>query len=318
MTVQRTADSPVSGTLIGGQWLAVNERFVHVRFSGFDCAIDRYAATRENPYQVADAHLFERHLLFFAVLYDTCDVGFQVKKFLYCLGASCFHDQRQPLGENVISEHHHCHGEKRYGGIVRWTKYQPDCAADKTRKCSELNKHVLVENATPQRHHRHMHNMVPNSEDQGQGKHSGDPRGSTSEHASQLEGVDAGPECGEKRRAGDSRTHAVPSQDDEGERHEAHDRKHAERKPHAADGITNQPHSGNARSERDQKTPALAHQRALFFIIGTELAWVGDRVADILECLQQVFSACHTRVVLDKRLFMRQTDCNFVNPGSSA
>ena len=64
MTVQRTAYRPVSGTLIGGQWLAVNERFVHVRFPRFDHAVHRDPLTGADAHPVTDAHFFERRTNF--------------------------------------------------------------------------------------------------------------------------------------------------------------------------------------------------------------------------------------------------------------
>lgn len=58
--------------------------------------------------------------------------------------------------------------------------------------------------------------------------------------------------------------------------------------------------------DRDEEAPSLAHQLALLFLEGTELAGVVQRVADIAQHLQQLVGADSNRVVFDQRLLVRQ------------
>jgi len=80
---------------------------------------------------------------------------------------------------------------------------------------------VLVEDAAPQCCRGHPHNVPAHSEDEEQGKCSGEPRGGRAERASQLEVINADTKHGENGRACKRRTHPPTSQDNEGKRHKA-------------------------------------------------------------------------------------------------
>ena len=72
------------------------------------------------------------------------NVRLKVQKLLDRLRTAGFHNQRQPLGKDVIGEHHHPNREKGCRGIIWRVKCQADYAAGEPRECSEFNQHVLV------------------------------------------------------------------------------------------------------------------------------------------------------------------------------
>src|SRR5258708_37225947 len=78
VTIQRAAYGLVSGALLDQAWLASDERFVHIRLSRFHDSVYRHPLTWADTHQIVDAHVFKRHVYFFAVPHDMRNVGLKV------------------------------------------------------------------------------------------------------------------------------------------------------------------------------------------------------------------------------------------------
>src|SRR5260370_19957059 len=78
VTVQGATNSSVPRALLDQAWLAGDERFVHVRLSRYDLTVYRHPTARADAHQIVDAHVFKRHVYFFAVPHDMRNVGLKV------------------------------------------------------------------------------------------------------------------------------------------------------------------------------------------------------------------------------------------------
>lgn len=152
--------------LLDKPWLASHKRFIHVRLSRFDHAVYWHSLTGTNADQIAHAYLFERLRRFFAILHYIRDVRLKVEKLLHGLRTASFYDERQPLGKNVIGEHHDGHGEKRYRRIARRMECNTDGAAHNSGEGAKLDEHMLIENAPAQGCKGHAKDVTSNSGDE--------------------------------------------------------------------------------------------------------------------------------------------------------
>ena len=103
--------------------------------------------------------------MFQAVLDEIGNIRLKVQKLFDRLRTARLDDQRQPLGKDVIAQHHHGHSKKRFRRITDGAQYQADRPSGQPRECPELNQHVLIEDAAPQRHGGHAHNVLAHPED---------------------------------------------------------------------------------------------------------------------------------------------------------
>jgi hypothetical protein len=201
VTIQPAADGLASGALRDQVWLARDERFIHVRFPRFDHAVDRHPLTWADAHHVTHAHVVERHIDVCAFPDDVRHVRLEIQELLDRLRAAGFHDQRQPLGKDVIREYHDRYREKRHRRVVRRLECQADNPASKPSKGAAFHQHVLVENVAPQCADGHMHDVLAHAEDEDQGEHTGEPRSGSAKRAAQLERVYAGTPRREPGRA---------------------------------------------------------------------------------------------------------------------
>src|SRR5258708_11551165 len=122
---------------------------------------------------------------------------------------------------------------------------EPDNPAGDARERSDLKKHMLVEDPPPQRLEGHKKNVPSDSEDEGKRQSAGEPWRGSRQISMQIEVKKA----------------------------KGHDRK-------AYRGSDGGPRNrSDAENHREDEAPGFAHQIALFFFEGPELARVGDRIS---------------------------------------
>ncbi len=129
-------------------------------------AIGRNPLAWAYPHTIADLHLFNRQFQFLSAANNARGLRLQVQEPFDGLGAPRLYDQRQPLREDVVGADHHGDGEEGSRRISRPIEDEPDNPAGDARERSDLEKHMLVENAAAQRLEGHKKNVPSDSEDE--------------------------------------------------------------------------------------------------------------------------------------------------------
>src|SRR6266849_8673872 len=218
----------------------------------------------------------------------------------------------------MIGADHHRHGEKGRGRISGPIEDEPDNPAGDARERSDLKQHMLVEDAAPQRLEGHKKNVPSDSEDERKRQSGGEPWRGMRQISLQIEVEKTQGHDREAHRGPDGRPQPARSQDQENEsaKTEANQGRKKADPPHRR--IGNDRNRSDAENDRKDEATGFAHQIALFFFEGPELAGVGDRIADVAQSLQQLLRTRDSRVIFDQRLFVRQAHSDLVDAGHSS
>ena len=119
----------------------------------------------------------------------------------------------------MVSEHHDRDREEGDGRVLRQAERESDRATGQTGKGAKFHEHVLIQDAAPQGHVRHAHDVTADAKRDDQREEAGDPRHRRTERPLELEIIDGRSKRGEQRGASDRGPRAVPAQHDEPERH---------------------------------------------------------------------------------------------------
>jgi len=174
-----------------------------------------------NPNEILLPDLFDRQLDLSVAAHDTRDLGLQIEQPLHRLRASRLDDQRQPLGEDVIGGDHDRDREELRGWIFGSVEHEAYHAPGNPGECPNLQQHMLVEDAAPQRLHGHVEDVPPDAEDQRQRQGTDHPRSSRSQIACEVEIKQTARHDGQAAEGGGGREEAFRPQHEEHESAEA-------------------------------------------------------------------------------------------------
>src|SRR6266849_6138989 len=77
--------------------------------------------------------------------------------------------------------------------------------------------------------------------------------------------------------------------------------------------VRNERDGGDAQNDRRHEAPPLADEIPLFLLEGAQLARIGDRVADILQGLEECLRSRDLWIIFDERLLMRETHRDLID-----
>jgi hypothetical protein len=218
----------------------------------------------------------------------------------------------------MIGADHYRDGEERRGRIARPIEDEPDDAASHAGERSDLEKHMLVEDAAPQRLEGHKQNVASDSEDERKCQSAGEPWRCTRQISMQIEGEKTQGHDRKAHRGSDGGPQSARSQDKENEAPETEANQRGQKADPSDGRIGNDRNRSDAKNHREDEAPGFADQIAFLLFEGPELAGVGDRIADVAQGLQQLLRTRDSRVIFDQRLFMRQAHSDLVDARHSA
>src|SRR6516225_9028091 len=267
-------------------------------------ALHRDALAGANPNEILLPDLFDRQLDLSVAAHDTRDLGLQIEQPLHRLRASRLDDQRQPLGEDVIGGDHDRDREELRGWIFGSVEHEAYHAPGNPGECPNLQQHMLVEDAAPQRLHGHVEDVPPDTEDQRQRQGTDYPRSSRSQIAREVEVKQTARHDGQAAKGGGGSEEAFRPQHQEHQSAEAQTDEGRQKADPAYLGIGDDRDGRDAERHGKNETVALTDKLAFLFLERPQFARVVYRVADVAQRTEQLLGAHHLRVVLDERLFV--------------
>ncbi len=215
----------------------------------------------------------------------------------------------------MIVGHQHAHREERRGGIPAEHPGQADGTAGQPGERADLQQHVLVEDAPPQRLVGHPQDVMRHPGHHGQrhpgGQPAGEPAGQHTGGARNQRGHPRGHHRRCPRQGGDP---AGLAQDHIRQRHHHHH--HRQRHQHRGNPGHggDQPDRCQAGGDRAKQAHALADERGFFLLERAQLARVVQFVADVPQRRQDLLRGDDAGVVVDQRLLMRQAHRDLADP----